>query len=179
MNSAFAKHNLSLVLWAALWVVLAWLTIPAAGALAETGGSAPTPTQPGRRALATWFGPGFYGHQTACGQTMSPALVGVASRTLPCGTLVRVGYRGQQLTVPVLDRGPYGHIGAAWDLTAGAARALDIRETVHVVTEIVGELPNTPSLGQPLQAGLPAGSSTASTPSEATTAAATGGAAAG
>ena len=72
------------------------------------------PRRPPRRpkadklTLATWFGPGFYGHATACGQTMSPTIVGVASRTLPCGTLVQIGYRGHLLTVPVLDRGPYG-----------------------------------------------------------------------
>ena len=50
--------------------------------------------------IATWFGPGFYGQKTACGQTMSPIIVGVASRTLPCGTLVLVNYRGHRLTVP-------------------------------------------------------------------------------
>ena len=72
---------------------------------------------------------------------MTPTLVGVASRTLPCGTLVQVDYRGHQLTVPVLDRGPYGHIGAAWDLTAGAARALKITETVRIATAIVGSRP--------------------------------------
>jgi rare lipoprotein A (peptidoglycan hydrolase) len=134
------------------------------------GGSAATPAQTGRRTLATWFGPGFYGHETACGQTMSPALLGVASRTLPCGTLVQIGYHGHRLTVPVLDRGPYGHIGAVWDLTAGAARSLDIRETVRVTTAIVGSLPNTPTLGQPLEAGVPAEASGASPAAVATTA---------
>ena len=121
--------------------------------------------------LATWFGPGFYGDETACGQTMSPALVGVASRTLACGTLVRIGYRGRQLTVPVVDRGPYGHIGAAWDLTAGTARALNIKETVRITTAIVGIAPNTPTLGQPAEAS-PAASAPAAPAS-------TGGAAAG
>ena len=71
--------------------------------------------------IATWFGPGFYGQKTACGQTLTPGVVGVANRTLPCGTLVKVSYKGHALTVPVLDRGPYSHIGADWDLTAGAA----------------------------------------------------------
>ena len=47
-------------------------------------------------ALATWFGPGFYGQTTACGQTLTPAVVGVANRTLPCGTLVKVSYRGRR-----------------------------------------------------------------------------------
>ncbi len=114
-------------------------------------------------AIATWFGPGFYGKQTACGQTLTPALVGVANRTLPCGTLVRVSYAGHSLTVPVLDRGPYGH-GASWDLTAGAAQALGITETVRIGTHVVGTTANSPTLG------LPAGS---------TAAAVSGGAAAG
>jgi hypothetical protein len=122
-------------------------TPPASGS--TSGGAAPTPTSP-KPTLATWFGPGFYGHATACGQKMTPKLVGVASRTLPCGTLVQIGYRGHQLTVPVLDRGPYGHNGAVWDLTSGAARTLKIKDTVRITTQIVGTLPNTPTLGEPL-----------------------------
>jgi rare lipoprotein A (peptidoglycan hydrolase) len=101
-----------------------------------------------KTALATWFGPGFYGQQTACGQTLTPATVGVANRKLPCGTLVKVTYRGQGLTVPVVDRGPYAN-GADWDLTAAAAQALGIEETVHIATMIVGAVPNTPTLGLP------------------------------
>jgi rare lipoprotein A (peptidoglycan hydrolase) len=120
------------------------------------GASAPAGTPAGSRAatstihptgIATWFGPGFYGKKTACGQTLTPAVVGVANRTLPCGTLVKVGYAGHTLTVPVLDRGPYGRIGADWDLTAGAAEALGITETVRIHTRIVGSSPNTPLLG--------------------------------
>ncbi|MGO9489028.1 MAG: septal ring lytic transglycosylase RlpA family protein [Solirubrobacteraceae bacterium] len=99
--------------------------------------------------IATWFGPGFYGHETACGQTLTPGVVGVANRTLPCGTLVRVAYRGRTLTVPVLDRGPYSHIGADWDLTAGAAAALGITETVRIATKVVGATANSPTLGLP------------------------------
>jgi rare lipoprotein A len=41
-----------------------------------------------RQALATWYGPGFYGKRTACGAVMSHTLLGVAHRTLPCGTPV-------------------------------------------------------------------------------------------
>jgi rare lipoprotein A len=98
--------------------------------------------------VATWFGPGFYGHKTACGQTLTPAVVGVANRTLPCGTLIRVAYHGHAVTVPVLDRGPYSH-GAEWDLTAGAAQALGITETVHIHTSVVGLTANSPTLGLP------------------------------
>jgi rare lipoprotein A len=133
----------------------------AVGAFASTGGaaspsateSAPTSTPTPavklhKSAIATWFGPGFYGQQTACGQTLTPATIGVANRKLPCGTLVKVTYHGKPLTVPVVDRGPYGN-GADWDLTAAAAQALGIEETVHVATVVVGVVPNTPSLGQP------------------------------
>jgi rare lipoprotein A (peptidoglycan hydrolase) len=106
------------------------------------------PTKAPKTALATWFGPGFYGQHTACGQTLTPATVGVANRKLPCGTLVKVTYHGQGLTVPVVDRGPYAN-GADWDLTAAAAQSLGIEETVRIVTTVVGAVPNTPTLGQP------------------------------
>ena len=33
--------------------------------------------------VATWYGPGFYGNKTACGETLSRHIVGVADRTLP------------------------------------------------------------------------------------------------
>jgi rare lipoprotein A len=140
----------------ALLTATACMSSAATSALADTGGAAAAPattstpsstkTQPG--AVATWFGPGFYGKQTACGQTLTPVIVGVANRTLPCGTLVSVTYEGHSLTVPVLDRGPYSH-HANWDLTAGAAEALGITETVHIATHVVGSTPNTPTLGLP------------------------------
>jgi len=57
--------------------------------------------------LASWYGPGFYGNRTACGQTYTPEIMGVAHRTLRCGTLLVLEYRGRTLTVPVIDRGPY------------------------------------------------------------------------
>jgi rare lipoprotein A (peptidoglycan hydrolase) len=141
-------------------VVIAWVMLPMS-ALAEAsispgGSTAPSggPSHAGQAkarikatGIATWFGPGFYGQTTACGQTLTPEVVGVANRTLPCGTLVRVGYEGHSLTVPVLDRGPYSHTGANWDLTAGAAAALDMADVARISTRIVGRLPNTPALG--------------------------------
>lgn len=125
-------------------------TSAATGGAATTGGASPfaTKTKVHRSGIATWFGPGFYGQTTACGQMLTPAVVGVANRTLPCGTLVRVTYHGHALVVPVLDRGPYAN-HADWDLTAGAAQALDITETVRIGTRVVGTAPNTPTLGAP------------------------------
>jgi rare lipoprotein A (peptidoglycan hydrolase) len=154
MNRTLAKTTLLVIAIALLCVGVVSST-----ALAATGGaSAPGTTTTGTPAasstkaqIATWFGPGFYGQKTACGQTMSPVIVGVASRTLPCGTLVLVNYKGHRLTVPVIDRGPYGN-GATWDLTSGAASALTITETVRIKTKVVGQAPNTPLLGVPAEA---------------------------
>jgi rare lipoprotein A (peptidoglycan hydrolase) len=119
----------------------------AAGTPASTTSTTPKTVHP--TGIATWFGPGFYGKKTACGQTLTPGVVGVANRTLPCGTLIKVAYGSHTLTVPVLDRGPYSHIGADWDLTAGAARALGITETVRIKTKVVGIAANSPTLGLP------------------------------
>ncbi len=71
----------------------------------------------------SWFGPGLYGNGTACGKKLTTTLVGVAHRTLPCGTLVTFRYKGVTLTVPVVDRGPFV-AGRTWDLTHGACAIL-------------------------------------------------------
>lgn len=72
--------------------------------------------------LATWYGPGLYGNGTACGQRLVPGMLGVAHRTLPCGTKVGLMYNGRTITVRVIDRGPYS--AAEWDLTEATARRL-------------------------------------------------------
>ena len=81
--------------------------------------------------IATWYGPGFYGHRTACGQTLTKHILGVAHRSLPCGTPVTLDYNGHTITVPVIDRGPYAN-GATFDLTSATAQALGVKETVNV-----------------------------------------------
>lgn len=78
---------------------------------------------PLRSAHATWYGPGFYGTRTACGQVLRPQTIGVAHRRLPCGTAVRFLYRGKHVVARVIDRGPYAR-GKTWDLTNGARRVL-------------------------------------------------------
>ena len=118
----------ALLLTAAL---LACAVAPAQGA---TGGAATVAASeaqvgsdlafaPMRWAGATWYGPGLYGNHTACGQTLLPDTMGVAHRSLPCGTAVKFLYRGRTIVTRVIDRGPYTH-GNAWDLTYAAARAL-------------------------------------------------------
>lgn len=76
-----------------------------------------------RPALATYFGPGLYGNRTYCGQTLTPELLGVAHRKLPCGTQVAILYDRREIIVPVVDRGPFNG-GYDWDLTQATADAL-------------------------------------------------------
>jgi hypothetical protein len=81
-----------------------------------------------RQAAASWYGPGFYGRPLACGGTMSPSRIGVANKTLPCGTKVRLRYRGRSVTAPVIDRGPYVG-GRVYDLTAATKNRLHFGST--------------------------------------------------
>jgi rare lipoprotein A len=74
------------------------------------------------RSPATWYGPGFYGDRTACGERLRRGTLGVAHRSLPCGTKVSLLHKGRTITVKVIDRGPYGE--ADWDLTEETAERL-------------------------------------------------------
>jgi hypothetical protein len=98
----------------------------------DSASAATNPTELGvtvyKPAIATWYGPGFYGRRTACGQRLTRTLVGVAHRTLPCGTLVAVLHRGRSIVAPVVDRGPFG-TAARWDLTVAAAQAVGFTQT--------------------------------------------------
>ena len=73
----------------------------------------------------SFYGPGFYGRRTACGLAYTTSIMGVAHRTLPCGTMVRFRNpaNGRVITVPVIDRGPYV-AGRQWDLSGAACLAL-------------------------------------------------------
>ncbi len=57
-------------------------------------------------AFASWYGPGFYGNHLGCGGRYYPGNMGVAHKTLPCGTRLRICYR-RCVTATVQDRGPY------------------------------------------------------------------------
>jgi Lytic transglycolase len=82
-------------------------------------------------AVLPWYGPGFYGHRTACGQLMDKWLIGVASRTLPCGSLVTLSYRGRTRTVPVVDRGPWPPKSERRSMPFDATARLAIKLTGH------------------------------------------------
>ncbi len=80
---------------------------------------------------ATWYGPGFFGNETACGQMLTPRTLGVAHRTLPCGSRVVLRYRGRYVRTTVIDRGPFAN-RAKWDLTQATARQLGFRYTDEI-----------------------------------------------
>ena len=86
---------------------------------------------PPRIGEASWYGPGLWGHKTACGETLQPNTIGVAHRRLPCGTIVKFQYHGHSLVTQVIDRGPYVK-GRTWDLTAAASEALELEGVGNV-----------------------------------------------
>jgi rare lipoprotein A len=65
----------------------------------------PTTTQTG---MASWYGPGFHGKETASGDTFDQHALTAAHRTLPLGTEATVTNvdTGQSVTVEITDRGP-------------------------------------------------------------------------
>jgi rare lipoprotein A len=54
-------------------------------------------------------GDGFEGERTACGQIFRTAVIQVAHKSLPCGTVIRVEDTdtGKSIQAEVTDRGPY------------------------------------------------------------------------
>jgi rare lipoprotein A len=76
-----------------------------------------------RHAQASWYGPGLYGNKLGCGGRLGAGTVGVANKSLPCGTKVTFRHNGRVLRVRVIDRGPYVG-GREYDLTAATARKL-------------------------------------------------------
>lgn len=98
-----------------------WATVPGPEAYVRDG-----------VVLASWYGPRFYGRKTACGQTYTPEILGVAHRVLRCGTKIQItSPAGITLTVPVIDRGPY-IVGRALDLSNATRIALACRDLCRV-----------------------------------------------
>jgi rare lipoprotein A (peptidoglycan hydrolase) len=102
-------------------LLAAAVTVQASPALATCG-----PIR--KAAILPWFGYGLYNHKTACGERLTKDLIGVASRTLPCGQWMTITWHGHTIQARVVDRGPYPprsqRHAMPLDLTAGAAHAL-------------------------------------------------------
>jgi hypothetical protein len=86
-----------------------------------------------RYAEASWYGPGLYGNNLACGGTLTPGTQGVANKSLPCGTKVTLRHGSHVARVKVVDRGPYAG-DREYDLTAATARKLHFSGTGAVLT---------------------------------------------
>jgi rare lipoprotein A (peptidoglycan hydrolase) len=67
----------------------------------------------------------------ACGGALSGGTMGVANKTLPCGTRLTFLYAGREVRVTVMDRGPYV-AGRDFDLAPGTADALGMHAVASV-----------------------------------------------
>ncbi len=81
-----------------------------------------------RLAGASWYGGGG---GLACGGQLTSTTMGVANKTLPCGSLVTLHYGDRTVRVRVIDRGPYV-AGRDFDLTEATKRALGFGDTGQV-----------------------------------------------
>ncbi|HEY2601200.1 MAG TPA: septal ring lytic transglycosylase RlpA family protein [Thermoleophilaceae bacterium] len=81
-----------------------------------------------RQSVASWYGPGFIGGRTACGTTLGAGTMGVANKSLPCGSRVTFHYHGRTVNARVVDRGPYVS-GREWDLTPAVKERLGFPST--------------------------------------------------
>jgi rare lipoprotein A len=86
-----------------------------------------------RPAAASYYGPGLYGGALACGGTLTPGKLGVANKSLPCGSKVTLRYGRKTVTVQVIDRGPYAG-NREYDLTAATKAKLGFPSTGTVLS---------------------------------------------
>lgn len=111
----------------------------------------PTPPPPlfasggsGVVVTASWYGPGFYGNRLPCWQWLqatgkpiqfAPDTWGVAHKTLPCGTALRLTHGANTVIVPVVDRGPY-IAGRELDLSLAVKAALGCTDLCTVLMQL-------------------------------------------
>lgn len=113
--------------WTAGLALLVLAIVGCARPDVDAGAEPPLVRQTG---LATYYGPGFHGRQTASGTRFNQHAMTAAHRTLPLGTRVRVTNleNGESVELLINDRGPYGRNrrnGAIIDVSKGAAQRLD------------------------------------------------------
>jgi rare lipoprotein A len=90
---------------------------------------------------ASWYGPGYDGKRTACGERFEQDALTAAHGSWPCGTKVRVTLvsSGKSVVVRVNDLFP-NHNRRVIDVSRGAARAIGLigPGTGKVKLEVVG-----------------------------------------
>ena len=92
--------------------------------------------------IASWYGPGFHGKQTANGEIFNKNDLTAAHRTLQLPSIVRVTnlQNGKSIIVRVNDRGPFAH-DRVIDLSEKAADILGMKQqgTAKVRLDVLGE----------------------------------------
>ena len=110
-----------------LGLIVLLLSVMALAASSARPASAPYPRF--QTGLASYYGPGFHGEETASGEIFDQNEMVAAHRTLTLGTVVRVTNleNGRRVVLRVIDRGPYGknyRKSTIIDVSKGAARRL-------------------------------------------------------
>lgn len=107
------------------------------------------------------YGPGLYGNKTATGQVLTPNTIGIAHKTLPLGSQVRLTDPStkRSINVPVIDRGPYVGDRQA-DLTDATARKLGYKDwkdygVRNLDVTPVKPVPKIPDLGIKVDMSIP------------------------
>lgn len=94
--------------------------------------------------IASWYGPGFHGHTTSCGEIYDQYKPTCAHKLLPMHTMVRVTNleNGRSTVLRVNDRGPFV-AGRIIDLSQAGARELGVhaKGTARVRVEVEGDVP--------------------------------------
>jgi len=113
-----------------VWLVFVAVACGLMVAIAVTRAGEPQARRRVQTGLASYYGPGFHGEETASGEIFDQTEMVAAHRTLPLGTVVRVTNleNGRRVVLRVIDRGPYGanyRKGTIIDVSKGAARRLD------------------------------------------------------
>lgn len=88
-------------------------------------------------ARVSWYGPGFYGRNTASGAVLTEGMMNCAHRSLPFGTRIQFEYNGRTAIAVVNDRGPFVG-GRTFDLGPGTAVSLGFSGVGTVRYRILG-----------------------------------------
>lgn len=101
--------------------------------------------------VASWYGPGFHGRMTSCGEIYDQYQLTCAHKLLPMHTKVRVTNleNGRSTSLRVNDRGPFVS-GRIIDLSLAGAKELGVygRGTARVRLEVEGEVPGATPGGE-------------------------------
>jgi rare lipoprotein A len=110
------------------------------------------------------YGPGLYGNPTASGSKLTPSTRGVAHKTLPLGSKVKITdpKTKKSVVAPVVDRGPY-HGNRQYDLTTQTTKDLGYKDYKQFgvrdldVTPVPKEnpKPKIPDLGVKVNMNIP------------------------